>query len=311
MDVSAETLRRTSLGDLKAGDRVNLERCLTLDTLLNGHLVAGPRRRVGRVVSIKPEGDSKLYTFEVAANEARYLIEKGSVAIDGITLTVFSIRGRRFNCELIPHTLKVTTMGFREAGRQGECRDRHAGEVRRADFGRTRQGERRDLMSKCSAPARRLGFGGELMSLMQIPRKIEYALRAMIYLADRPNGVARGSEIARHEQIPKYYLEKVIRDLMHRGLVHARRGPGGGYQLARPASNISFRDIIEAVEGPITLNVCTDGSSSCALQPTCRMYRVWEKGQRVLFEVFSDTSLQEIASTRMSTGFPRNCLPSR
>ena len=78
------------------------------------------------------------------------------------------------------------------------------------------------------------------MSLMQIPRKIEYALRAMIYLADRPHGVARGSEIARHEQIPKYYLEKVIRDLMHRGLVHARRGPGGGYQLARPASNISL-----------------------------------------------------------------------
>ena len=129
------------------------------------------------------------------------------------------------------------------------------------------------------------------MSLMQIPRKIEYALRAMIYLADRPSGVARGTEIAKHEQIPKYYLEKVIRDLMRRGLVHARRGPGGGYQLARDANSISFRDIIEAVEGPITLNVCTDGSSSCALQPSCRMYRVWEKGQRVLLEVFSDTTL--------------------
>jgi len=137
------------------------------------------------------------------------------------------------------------------------------------------------------------------MSLMQIPRKIEYALRAMIYLADRPAGVARGSEIARHEQIPKYYLEKVIRDLMRRGLVQARRGPGGGYQLARSAAQITFRDIIEAVEGPITLNICTDGSSSCALQPTCRMYRVWEKGQRVLLEVFSDTSLSEIASSKV------------
>ena len=135
------------------------------------------------------------------------------------------------------------------------------------------------------------------MSLMQIPRKIEYALRAMIYLADRPSGVARGTEIAKHEQIPKYYLEKVIRDLMRRGLVHARRGPGGGYQLARKADTVTFRDIIEAVEGPITLNVCTDGSSSCALQPTCRMYRVWEKGQRVLLEVFSDTSLAEIAAS--------------
>src|SRR5262249_8325103 len=123
------------------------------------------------------------------------------------------------------------------------------------------------------------------MSLMQIPRKIEYALRAMIYLADRPAGFARETKIATHEHIPKYYLEKVIRDLMRRGLVHARRGPGGGYQPARPADRISFRDIIEAVEGPITLNVCTDGSSSCALQPTCRMDRGWAKGQRVLLEM--------------------------
>ena len=115
MDVSAETLRRTSLGELKPGDPVNLERCLTLNTLLNGHIVAGHVDSVGHVISIKPEGDSKLYTFEVPA-KARYLIEKGSVAIDGISLTVFSIRGRRFSCELIPHTLKVTTMGFREPG---------------------------------------------------------------------------------------------------------------------------------------------------------------------------------------------------
>ncbi|HVN28284.1 MAG TPA: riboflavin synthase, partial [Candidatus Binataceae bacterium] len=116
MDVSAETLRRTSLGELKVGHPVNLERCLTLNTLLNGHIVAGHVDSVGRVVSIKPEGDSKLFTFEVAANEARYLVEKGSVAIDGISLTVFGIRGRRFNCALIPHTLKVTTMGVRKPG---------------------------------------------------------------------------------------------------------------------------------------------------------------------------------------------------
>jgi Rrf2 family protein len=136
------------------------------------------------------------------------------------------------------------------------------------------------------------------MSLMQIPRKIEYALRAMIHLADHPDGVARGTEIARDEQIPKYYLEKVIRDLMHRGLVRARRGPGGGYQLARPADSITFKDVIEAVEGPITLNVCVDGSSSCALQPACRMFRVWEEGQRVLLEIFSQTTLKEIAASR-------------
>ncbi|MBV8055847.1 MAG: Rrf2 family transcriptional regulator [Deltaproteobacteria bacterium] len=141
------------------------------------------------------------------------------------------------------------------------------------------------------------------MSLMQIPRKIEYALRAMIHLADNPGGVARGSIIARQEHIPKYYLEKVIRDLMKRGLVRARRGPGGGYQLARPPETVSFRDVIEAVEGPITLNVCVDGSSVCDLQPVCRMFRVWEEGQRVLLNVFSHTMLSEIASSRPHSSF--------
>lgn len=141
------------------------------------------------------------------------------------------------------------------------------------------------------------------MSLMQIPRKIEYALRAMIHLADNPGGVARGTEIARMEHIPKYYLEKVIRDLMRRGLVRARRGPGGGYQLARPAETISFRDVIEAVEGPITLNVCVDGSAACNLQPTCRMFRVWEEGQRVLLDVFSHTTLSEVALSKPSVAF--------
>src|SRR5208283_2909061 len=122
----------------------------------------------------------------------------------------------------------------------------------------------------------------------------------MIHLADNPTGIARGIEIARSEQIPKYYLEKVIRDLMRRGLVRARRGPGGGYQLGRPAETISFRDIIEAVEGPITLNLCVEGGNICNLQPACRMFRVWEEGQRVLLNVFSRTMLSEVASSRPS-----------
>ena len=137
------------------------------------------------------------------------------------------------------------------------------------------------------------------MSVMQIPRKIEYALRAMIHLADDPEGVANGNEIAEHEHIPKYFLEKVIRDLMRSGLVRSRRGPGGGYQLSRPAETISFKDVIEAVEGPINLNVCLEDTSTCSLQPRCRMFRVWEHGQRALLEVFSQTNLQQIALSEM------------
>lgn len=116
MDISAETLRRTTLGELKPGDRVNLERCLTLNKLLGGHLVSGHVDGIGRIVSIKPEGDSRLYTFEVGSDQSRYLVEKGSVALDGVSLTVFGIRGARFRVALIPHTLKVTTLGLKNVG---------------------------------------------------------------------------------------------------------------------------------------------------------------------------------------------------
>jgi len=115
-DLSAETLRRSNLGALRAGDRINLERCLTMDKLLSGHLVAGHVDGVARIVSIKPEGSSRLFTFEGPASEARYLVEKGSVALDGISLTCFGIKGRQFSVALIPHTLKVTTLGDRKAG---------------------------------------------------------------------------------------------------------------------------------------------------------------------------------------------------
>ena len=116
MDLSAETLRRTTLGGLGAGQRVNLERCLTLDKLIGGHLVQGHVDGIARLVSITPEGDSKLYEFEAPAADTRYLIEKGSVALDGVSLTVFSIGENRFSCALIPHTLKVTTLGLKRPG---------------------------------------------------------------------------------------------------------------------------------------------------------------------------------------------------
>ncbi|MDO8432121.1 MAG: riboflavin synthase [Candidatus Binatus sp.] len=116
MDVSAETLRCTGLGELKPGSRVNLERCLTLGKLLGGHLVSGHVDGAGRIVSIKPEGDSRLFTFEVAPAQARYLVEKGSVAIDGASLTVFSLKDCNFSVEVIPHTLRCTTLGFKQAG---------------------------------------------------------------------------------------------------------------------------------------------------------------------------------------------------
>ena len=115
-DVSAESLRRTTLGELQVGDRVNLERSLRLEDRLSGHLVWGHVDGVGQVTSVQPEGDSFLYTFALPAELSRYLVEKGSVAVDGISLTVFDCRPTTFTCAIIPHTHTVTTLHQRKPG---------------------------------------------------------------------------------------------------------------------------------------------------------------------------------------------------
>ena len=115
-DVSAESLRRTNLGDLQPGDRVNLERSLRLEDRLSGHLVFGHVDGVGRVESIQPEGDSFLYTFFIPPELSRYVVEKGSVAVDGISLTVFACQAAAFSCAIIPHTHEVTTLHRRHIG---------------------------------------------------------------------------------------------------------------------------------------------------------------------------------------------------
>jgi len=115
-DVSAESLRRTNLGDLQIGHFVNLERSLRMNDRLSGHIVSGHVDGVGRVHSVQPEGASFLYTFEVPEELSRYLVEKGSVAVDGISLTVFHCQPTAFTCAIIPHTYHVTTLHAKKPG---------------------------------------------------------------------------------------------------------------------------------------------------------------------------------------------------
>jgi riboflavin synthase len=115
-DVSAESLRRTNLGELRAGSVVNLERSLRMNDRLSGHIVSGHVDGVGRVQSIQPEGESFLYTFEIPAELSRYVVEKGSIAVDGISLTVFHCKPTLFTCAIIPHTHQVTTLHARKPG---------------------------------------------------------------------------------------------------------------------------------------------------------------------------------------------------
>lgn len=110
-DVSVETLNCTTLGQLKPGSRVNLEKALRLADRLGGHLVSGHVDGVGEVVAMLPEARSLRWTFAVPAALARYIAAKGSVAINGVSLTVNEVDGRRFGVNLIQHTMQNTTFG--------------------------------------------------------------------------------------------------------------------------------------------------------------------------------------------------------
>lgn len=110
-DAVAETISRTSLGSVEPGDPVNLERAVTLNTRLGGHLVQGHVDGTGRVTSPAPE-----LVVEAPEGVRRYLVEKGSVTVDGVSLTVVSVTPNGFGVALIPHTMQVTTLGRRGAG---------------------------------------------------------------------------------------------------------------------------------------------------------------------------------------------------
>ncbi len=111
-----ETLRRTNLGDLRAGDRVNLERSLRLGDRLGGHLVQGHVDGVGRVAAREPQGEWETVWFAVPPELATQMVTKGSVAVDGVSLTLVDVLADRFSVALIPHTLTVTTLGFKRVG---------------------------------------------------------------------------------------------------------------------------------------------------------------------------------------------------
>jgi Rrf2 family protein len=138
------------------------------------------------------------------------------------------------------------------------------------------------------------------MSVMQIPRRVDYGLRAAIYLAQQgAEKTCSLAEIAARQGIPRKFLEKIIQSLIRGGLVKSKRGPDGGYTLARPAAMISFRDVIEALEGPVAVNLCMDPQMSCSHLPRCAMVGVWQEVQRRVMDVFSHTTLAALKAEPM------------
>jgi len=117
-DVSRETLSRTTLGDLKPGSRVNLELALTPTTRLGGHIVSGHVDGVGEVVQRSADARSVRFVIEAPAPLAKYIAEKGSICVDGVSLTVNAVDGKRFDLNIVPHTLAETTIEDYQPGRK-------------------------------------------------------------------------------------------------------------------------------------------------------------------------------------------------
>jgi riboflavin synthase len=116
VDVSSETKSKTTLGAWRPGLSINLERALRAGDELGGHIVSGHIDSVATIVDITPDNESRRFTFEAPEHLALYIAPKGSVALDGISLTVNEVAGSRFGINVIPHTLTVTTWGSKKPG---------------------------------------------------------------------------------------------------------------------------------------------------------------------------------------------------
>jgi Rrf2 family protein len=142
---------------------------------------------------------------------------------------------------------------------------------------------------------------------MQIPRRVDYGLRAVIYLSgQKPGRCCSIAEIAQRQGVPRKFLEKIFQDLLRKGLIKSKRGSCGGYALARPPEAISFYQVIEALEGPIAVNACLDERLGCAQLPRCTMAGVWTEVQRKVVEIFKQTTIADLPQRACLEPFGRS-----
>ena len=130
---------------------------------------------------------------------------------------------------------------------------------------------------------------------LQLTRGGEYAVRAMMYLARHPVGeVSSLRDICREQDVPESFLAKIFQSLTRAGLVTSHRGAHGGFSLARPADRISVREVVEAIDGPISLNACVLWPEECHRSAACPMHTVWERTQERMMSVLDDVTLDEL-----------------
>ena len=133
---------------------------------------------------------------------------------------------------------------------------------------------------------------------MQITRQADYALRAVVFLARlEDNGRAATNIIAKEQDIPPSFLAKIISQLSIAGLIQTSRGAHGGVSLARPSDEISVLEVIEAIDGPIFLNVCTENSSNCPFLGSCPLKDLWCEARTALIEKLSGAKFSQFNVT--------------
>lgn len=138
---------------------------------------------------------------------------------------------------------------------------------------------------------------GDRSSLMHVGRRVDYAIRALAYLAAQPpDRVVSKTVIEKNQDIPPYYLSKIMKDLVAGGLVHSQSGCRGGFSLARSASAISVKDVYEAVENRLVLMECLEKKENyCQYCPVCTQFSIWEKAQSLLANYLAGISIGHIA----------------
>src|ERR1035438_7124316 len=131
---------------------------------------------------------------------------------------------------------------------------------------------------------------------MQLTRAADYAVRVMIHLAGLPPGArASRGELARAAECPEQFLSKVLQNLTRAGLVTSHRGNTGGFELPRSRRGASILEVVEAVEGPIRLNLCLTSGHACDRQSWCPAHIVWAEAQKAMADVLQKATIGELA----------------
>lgn len=142
---------------------------------------------------------------------------------------------------------------------------------------------------------------------MQITRAADYAVRVMVHLATLPPGSrVQRSTLVELSDAPGSFLSKVLQRMVCAGLICSRRGTGGGFELAVPPENISLLRVVEAIDGPIQLNLCVSGAPGCERRVGCVVHPVWEEAQTAITKMLGSVSMAKLAEDELKAAAARN-----